>query len=134
MSSWGITGVSPTGGPVSGDTVITLTGFNLDRLERVNLVPPSGTTPFTVHHNSAGEVRFVLPCSVTDFGEFQILVRLTGGLESVPAISHSDGLRLLCHQTPQFDDMYPFVGPSWPGTHVNLLQTRPITHRGGMYN
>ena len=114
--------MSPAGGSIGGDTLLTLTGVNLHLLHQAEFRPKFEVRNF--HHPAAGVATMELPCQKMLAGSHRLLVRETGGArQPIEALDTEEGLRLLCYEEPRYDSMYPFVGPSWPGMRVTLTSS-----------
>lgn len=119
---WAITGVSPIGGSIMGDVLLTLTGHGFDQLTRVQY-DPRGTVSL-LWPISATQAQTYLPCPKMGVGVHTMLVRTVAG--NVLTVGSGLGLRLICHATIQSDGVVPFAGPSWPGMELDLTASEGL--------
>ena len=110
--NWAITHVSPIGGSVLGDVLLTLTGQGFDQLSRVEYDPRKTVAPLWAI--SATQAQTYLPCSKMGVGVHTLMVRTSSG--DVLPVGSGSGMRLVCHTSVQSDGVVPFAGPSWPNT------------------
>ena len=124
----GITHVSPIGGSVDGEILLTLTGQGFDQLTRIQFDPRK--TVAELRPISDTQAQAYLPCSKMGVGVHTMLVRHIDG--EMLTVGLGLGLRLYCHTRIQTDGIVPFAGPSWPGMAVDLTVSDGTTGGGLM--
>ena len=126
----GITHVSPIGGSVQGDILLTLKGQGMDQLDtRVQFDPRKTVAELWPLSDTLAQVY--LPCSKMGVGVHTMKVRAkTGGGQLEVGLGL--GLRLICHTAIQSDGIVPFAGPSWPGAALDLTVSDGTTGQGLM--
>ena len=109
----GITHVSPIGGSVLGDILLTLKGQGMDQLDTRVQYDPRKTVSETLYAISDTLAQVYLPCAKMGVGVHTMNVKLKTG--QTLKVGLGLGLRLFCHTAIQSDGIVPFAGPSWPG-------------------
>jgi len=111
-----VTGVSPTSGPLSGGSTVTITGSNLANATAIKF----GTTPATILTDTAGSITVTPPTGTT--GNVDITVTTPGGTS---AISSADQYTYTA--APTFGTISPVSGPLAGGQTVSITGTNFVT-------
>ena len=126
----GITHVSPIGGSVLGDILLTLKGQGMDQLDTRVQYDPRKTVSETLYAISDTLAQVYLPCAKMGVGVHTMNVKLKTG--QTLKVGLGLGLRLFCHTAIQSDGIVPFAGPSWPGASLDLTVSDGTTGQGLM--
>ncbi|WP_218834982.1 IPT/TIG domain-containing protein [Paenibacillus sp. E222] len=108
-----ITSVSPTSGPTTGGTAVTLTGTNLTDATEV-MFGATAATSYTV--NSATQITAIAPAGSA--GTVDVTVTTPGGTSTTSAAN-----QYTYHAAPTITSMSPVSGPTTGGTTVTLSGT-----------
>ncbi|WP_339850761.1 IPT/TIG domain-containing protein [Paenibacillus sp. FSL W7-1088] len=108
-----ITSVSPTSGPTTGGTAVTLTGTNLTDATEV-MFGATEATSYTV--NSATQITAIAPAGSA--GTVDVTVTTPGGTSTTSAAN-----QYTYHAAPTITSMSPVSGPTTGGTTVTLSGT-----------
>lgn len=119
-TAFSITDVSPTGGAVSDDTIITVRGTGLLKLRQAIFKPRFSIR--LVESLDDTEAAVPMPCRSMGAGIHRLTFTLQGSNVEY-AGAGGDGLRFVCFQEPRFDGLRPVLGPSWPRSPVTLTST-----------
>ncbi|OAX49890.1 Endo-1,4-beta-xylanase A [Paenibacillus sp. AD87] len=107
-----ITNMSPTSGPTSGGTIVTLTGTNLTDATAVKF----GATAASYTVNSATQITATAPAGSA--GTVDVTVTTPGGTSATSAAD-----QYTYHAEPTITNMSPTSGPTSGGTIVTLTGT-----------
>jgi len=125
----GITHVSPIGGSVLGDILLTLKGQGMYQLDtRVQYDPRKTVAELRPISDTLAQVY--LPCLKMGVGVHTMNLRSKGG--QTLTVGLGLGLRLICHNALKSDGIVPFAGPSWPGAALDLTVSDGTTGNGLM--
>ena len=112
--------VSPSGGALTSDTVVTLRGSGLLRLNRGIYKPKYSIR--TVTALSDEEATVILPCRTMGTGLHRLTFTVEGS-NTEYAGSGGTGLQFVCFAEPRHTAVRPIAGPSWQGSPVVLTST-----------
>ena len=115
-----ITHVSPSGGSVGDDMLVTFRGTGLLNLRQAIYKPRYALRSVTALSNT--EATVLLPCRTMGAGVHDLTVLLQSSSIEYQS-SGGTGIRFVCFQEPRFDGSRPVLGPSWPGMKISLTTT-----------
>lgn len=115
-----IISASPSGGSLSGDTLLTFRGTGLSKLYRALFKPKYSIRLVDVISDT--EATVPMPCRTMGTGVHRLTFTVIGS-NTEYASSGGEGLQFICYTEPRFTGLRPILGPSWQHSPVVLISS-----------